>query len=303
MYAGFRPEFQFYNSISPRYIEPLFLQLEYGRWYDIGQLKGLLQANGLDVEGSSIVLYNIMAWSLAGLGHSDIVKTGRSKMRRFQFTPLGKQVIDIYSMNRELFYDLMHFIFYSTWPRSLDIRRARFWVYNRVCETLWLEAPAQMDSFSLTSRLQSESREAFPDYEPAFPERSVRAVFPWLQVLNPPFLYKRGKVSQLDSRRRSYCTPQLFHLATDLVYTADGLKYGTSMAVDERHIEAICRTCLLNTANFWQMADLTKMTIRGYDIRKGQWNTSIALEGPPTWIDLPDFKSSDLDSNLDGGDE
>jgi hypothetical protein len=258
----------------------------------MAQLKNILHSNGLDVEGRDIVERNTSAWSLAGLGESKSEQRGRSVIRLFQFTKLGKQVADTYSTNQELFYDLIHFIFYSAWHRSHDVNQGRFWLYASVCDALWSEAPAQMDSFALTNRLQFESRQAFPGYEPAFSERSVGAVFPWLGALHrPPFLSKYGTTSRLCSQRRSYCTPQLFHLATDLTYTLDGLKYGTSMPVDDRHIEAICRVCLLDTGHFWEMADLAKMTIKGYDIRKGQWGTSIALETSPNWIDLPDFAS------------
>lgn len=296
-----KPNFEFYNNISPKYIEPLFLQLEYGQWYDSEHLKKLLRANGLQVEGSEIVERNTTAWYLIGLGQIKTESTdSRFPKRLFQLTSLGKQVIDTYGTNQELFYDLMHFLFYSTWCRSQDVWRGRFWLYTQVCDVLWTESPSQMDSFALTNRLQAEIMDAFPEYEPAFPERSVRAVFPWLGALKPPFLSKRDARSQLYSQRRDRCTPQLFHLATDLVYTNAGLKYGTSMATGEPSIEAICKICLLAPTSFWQMADLTKLTIRGYEIRKGQWGTSIALEGPPTWIELPDLAQT---VSADGGEE
>ena len=292
-----KPSFDFRNQLSPRYIERLFLHLEPGVWYDSNELKDLLRANGLDVEGSNIVGYNTTAWSLAGLGRSQRVKEGRSFIKLFQLTLFGKQVLDTYSTNRELFYDLMHFAFYSAWHRSNDVIRGRFWLYVSICDSLWEEAPAKTDSFALTNKLQIESRQRFPKHNPAFPERSIRAVFPWLGALTPPFLSKCGSAAQLCSSRRSYCSPQLFHLATDLIYTSEGLKYGTSMAIDDRHIEAICKVCLLDTTSFWQMADLTKMTIRGYGIRKGQWGTSIALDGLPNWIDLPDFTDEVVEAN------
>jgi hypothetical protein len=298
------PSFEFKNNVSPRYIAPLLIQLEYGRWYDTGELKNLLRTNGLDVEGSKIVQSNTSAWSLAGLGEVRAVpRPGRISSKLFRLTSLGKQIIDTYSTNHELFYDLVHFIFYSTWHRSKDVWRARFWLYASVCDALWLEAPSEMDSFVLTNRLQAESQKEFPDFAPAFPERSVGAVFPWLGALSPPFLSKCGTKSQLCSRRRSYCTPQLFHLATDLVYTVEGLKYGTSMALDERHIETICKVCLLDVGRFWQMADLTKAAIRGFDIRKGQWGTSLALDGPPAWIDLPNFAKGQAEVEVAETDE
>ncbi len=282
-----RPTFEFQNQISPRYIEPLLIQLQSDRWYDMSQLKKMLRANGIPVEGSKIVEKNTIAWSLTGLGQTRIERSGRYVNRLFALTTFGKQMIDIYSTNHELFYDLMHFIFNSAWNRSHDLRMARFWLYATVSDILWAEAPSQMDSFGLTNRLQIESRQKFAVFEPAFPERAVRAVFPWLQALTPPFLSKRESKNYLCSERRSYCTPQLFHLATDLIHNADGLAYGTSMAIDDRHMDAVSRICLLDTASFWQMAELTKMTIRGFEIRRGQWGTSIALDGPPAWIIIP----------------
>jgi hypothetical protein len=291
MKAEFRPTFEFQNQISPRYIEPLFLQLDYGRWYTMMQFKELLRKNGLKVEGSNIVTRNSTAWALAGLGHVKTEKSERSVIKLFQLSQLGKQLIETYGTNRELFYDLMNFIFYSPWHRTHDLRLARFWLYAAVCDALWQAAPAKTNSFALTNKLQIESRQVFPNHEPSFPERSVRAVFLWLSSLTPPFLSKCGTQTQLCSIYRSYCTPQLFHLATDLLYTKDNLRYGTSMSVDDLHIDAICRACLLDRRRFWEMAELTKATIRDFDIRKGQWGNSLILEGPPNWIQMPDFSA------------
>ena len=78
------------------------------------------------------------------------------------------------------------------------------------------------------------------------------------------------------------------------------MQYGVSLAINERHVEAICKACLLGTEHFWDMADLAEITIGGYEIRKGQWGTSLALEGPPTWITLPDFSQ---ESEFEDGDE
>lgn len=284
------PTFVFHNLVSPRYVEPLLIQLQHGQRYNTAQFTGILRSNGLDMKGNNIALYNMLTWSLAGLGQIEKSGTGHIKKNVFQLTDLGKQLVDTYSTNSELFYDLMHFLFYSTYRRSGDARRGRFWLYASVCDQLWQEAPAPIDTSALTNRLQIESRVAFPNYDPSFSEQSVGGVFAWLQTLVPPFLSRQGTKGQLYSTRRSYCTPQLFHLATDLIYTAvEGLQYRASLAIDERHVEGICKACLLDTERFWDMAELTQMTVNGFEIRRGQWGTSIALEGPPTWIILPDF--------------
>jgi len=286
------PSFQFNNEVSPRYIEPLLIQLHYGQGYSTAQFIDLLRMSGLAIKGNGIASSNMSTWSLAGLGELEKQGTNQNSKNIFRLTELGKQLVDTYSTNKELFYELMHFLFYSTYLRSGNIKKGRFWLYASVCDGLWQEAPAPTEKSALTNRLQIESRDAFPNYDPSFSEQSVGGIFFWLQTLVPPFLSRQGTKGQLYSKRRSYCTPQLFHLATDLVYTTvEDMQYGASLAINERHIEAICKTCLLDTEQFWYMADLTQMTINGYELRRGQWGTSIALEGSPTWITIPDFSN------------
>ena len=156
---------------------------------------------------------------------------------------------------------------------------------------MWDKTPGQMDSFGLAGILQEESQEVFPGHNPKFSERGVRSVFPWLGALNPPFLSKKSTQRELSSIKREFCSPQLFHLALDLIYNQKQLKYGTSMAIGQMEIDDICRVCLLDEKQFWEMADRTKLMIKGIEIRKGQYSTSFAMEQLPQWIDLPDYST------------
>jgi hypothetical protein len=301
--------FQFGNNIAPRYIESLFILLQYDRWYGKKQMIDVLRASGLNVEGGNIVSYNALAWSLIGLGEVEKMKVGRSARNMFRLTRLGKQLIDTYSTNSELFYDLIHFLFYSTYRRSSDVKNNRLWLYPKACDTLWEASPFIIDTLSLTNQLQIEFRGMFPEYDPAFNDRSVGGVFPWLQTLSPPFLSRaKSNKSLLYSDRRSTCTPQLFHLATDMIYNImEGVQYGSSLAINEQQIEDICKVCLLDPERFWNMANLTEMTVNGYEVHQGQWGTSISLAGPPNWITLPDFSNEQPAENEDvfehGGEE
>lgn len=283
-----KPNFQFYNNVSPRYIELIFLQLNYGEWYSINDIIIILRQNGLEIKGEDIVRHQIDAWNFMGVGETIFEESRNIKL--FHLTEFGKQIQDIYSTNKELFFDLIHYSFYSTWMRTLDVWRGRFWLYASICDDLWENAPAEMDNFEIAGKMQRESQKLFSEYQPSFTARSVRSVFPWLGALTPPFLQKCSARVQLCSQRRAYCTPQLFHLATDLEFTGRKLLYGTSLAVDDTIIQAICKTCLLDTGKFWDMADRTQMSIRGFEIRKGQWGTSISVDGPPGWIELPELQ-------------
>lgn len=287
--------FEFKNQVSPRYVQPLFLQLQPGEWYESTEMQQMLRDGGLDVQGKQIVSANITFWAKVGLG--ELQRGGTGKPNLFRLSSLGKQVAELFSTNQELFFDVVHFLFYSAWRRSGKLAQVPFWLYAQVCDSLWQNAPGKMDSMALTRQMQEDSRHAFPKHDPNFPERSVRSIFPWLGMLTPPFLSKCGTKSELCSDRRITCTPQLFHLAVELLFQQEGLQYGTSLTIDEQHITAVCQTCLLATDRFWEMASLTDMAIRELEVRQSQWGTSLALTGPPRWINLPDFADeTDVDT-------
>jgi hypothetical protein len=192
---------------------------------------------------------------------------------------------------------------YSAWYRSRDPKLGKFWLYASVCNNLWDLSPNPTDTFEITGTLQLEAQKAFREYEPKFAARSIAAIYPWLGALTPPFLVKGTNRSQLFSSKRDSCSPQLFHLAIDLLYTQKYLKYGTSIAIGNDEIRSICEVCLLNENKFWEMADRTKMVIRGVDIRRGQFSTSIALEMKPQWIDLPDYTNEIEFDGFEGEEE
>lgn len=280
--------FEFPNQLSPSYVEPLLLHMEDSEWYGTNDLKTLLQRS-IEIDGTNIARINASGWSLAGITDSRTEKEGRSTKKYVRLTSFGRSLRDVYSTNRDLFFDLFHYAYYTAWKRSHDMHRARFWVYSEVCSVLWSEAPQQMDSYDLTNRLQSHAQNEFLGYSPAFPERSVRGTFTWLAALTPPFLEVVGSRNQYGSQRRTYCSPQLFHLAVDLVYALQALDYGTSLSVSDYTVAEICKTCLLDPNQFWSMADLAAMMMREVEIKRSQWGRSLVLSSPPTWIDLPDF--------------
>jgi hypothetical protein len=293
-----RLTFQFGNNTSPRYIDTLFLPLQTGQWYNKSQLAAILHENGVNVEGDQIISSNTLTWSLIGLGETRH-KAAKSNINgTFRLTELGKQLTDIYSTNSELFYDLIHFLFYSAYRRSHYLTYSRFWLYQAFCNILWSESPTAIEPQKLTNRLQIEFREDFPHYEATFNDKSIHSLGPWLQVLTPPFLLKIG--GRNHAQKRLACTPQLFHLATDFVYNSIGqLEYGTSFAINQPQIEAICKVCLLDSEYFWNMASLTQMTISGFEFHQGQWEKAIILRGPPDWINLPDFSAGQEENGFE----
>jgi len=290
--------FEFPNQVTPKHIESFFLEIRNNEWYSINSLIEILKNNNKDINsGKNIVQRNVATWIQAGIGFLKTGKEDRGKRVYFQISPFGHYLQEIYSTNNVLFFEIIHFIFYSTWLRTNDIRKARFWVYKQVCDDLWVNAPSKMDSFNLASRIQSLAHETFPDYYPAFSERSARAVFPWVNALTPSFLVQPGAKSEYLSNKRNYCTSQLFNLAIDLIYTLRKLNYGTSLNIDDGMINEVSMICLLDPERFWEMAERTQMMIKGFEVRKSQWGPTITLNQAPNWIELPEFKNQDQTLN------
>ena len=297
-----RISFEFNNQISPRYLQPLFLKLEPGLWYTIEDLRKVLRQDLPTLDGKKIVDQNVKAWNTTGLIETKVENNLRSKC--FKLTNFGRFIQDAYSTNQDLFFDLIHYLFYSSWHRTQDVRLGRFWIYSQICDFLWDSAPSEVDSSQMVGIIQSNAENMFPEYQPKFPSQSIRAVFPWLTVLTPSFLGKQGKKTNLFSKRRLYCTPQLFHLAVDLIFYIKGFRYGTSMSIGDLEIVDICRVCLIDETKFWEMADRTKMFVRGFGVKQSQYGTSISLDVPPNWVELPDLnahlaKMSDEDERED----
>ena len=153
-----RINFEFRNHIAPHYVEPLLLRIEVDQWYTWAELQELLWSAGLDVQGKNIVLANMSNWEKVGIG--EVVREGRQNL--FRLTPLGIQVRELYSTNQALFFDLMHFFFYSVWRRFRELNHAPFWLYAEICDHLWHAAPGKMETKLLTHTMQAKSRKAFP---------------------------------------------------------------------------------------------------------------------------------------------
>ncbi len=90
---------EFKNQVSPRYIEPLLLQIEPGEWYTSAELQQQLRDSGLDVQGKDIVQVNIAFWEKVGLGEVQRPR-GPGDLTCSAWELLGKQVRDLYSTNR-----------------------------------------------------------------------------------------------------------------------------------------------------------------------------------------------------------
>jgi hypothetical protein len=102
--------FQFYNTVAPRYIEPLFIKLENQEWNSVSSLVGILQQD-LQIDGRDVVERNISVWAGIGIGEIRIEKVKGGRRSYFRINQLGKYLQEIYSTNNDLFYDLMHYFF------------------------------------------------------------------------------------------------------------------------------------------------------------------------------------------------
>jgi len=76
-----KPNFQFYNQVTPRFISPLFVQLEADEWYEKSELHSVLQRNGINADLAYIVSRNLETWALLKLGELKSSQGRKSSFR------------------------------------------------------------------------------------------------------------------------------------------------------------------------------------------------------------------------------
>ncbi len=287
--------FEFKNQVSPRYIEPLLLQIEPNEWTTSAELQQQLRDGGLDVQGKQIIQANVTFWDKIGLGQvrrrtrrgatsegpgdltcsawelwvskSGICIAPTAPVLRFGTLPvlLSIQAIAPYEPG---------------WPMAL-CRGLQHALVTCTREDgfygLGLRPPARRVGESSRSTIR-----CFPSVlcEPCFlgwaswPHHSfslwsqVGSLFRTSSTLHTAALSSRGRFGLPRSRTG----------------------YGTSLAIDDRQVAAISRTCLLDpgASGIWLRWPIWPS--ENWKPVKGS-GASLVLTGPPRWIDLPDFSS------------
>lgn len=279
--------FKLWTTDTPQFIKELLPTFHTSSGYNNMEL--VTVAERLGISQSARLMRRLMQFWYA-LGILDREKE-TSGAYRYTISYFGDNVLDSIQFGATMTYDLIHWSMYSAWIRIPNFEWGWSWLYRETCDEVWESSPGEIAVKRLQAALLERANHAFPELSPTFDVNTIRAVASWLSALEPPFLVKAhesSKSARLLSRKRERCSPELLFLSLQLQYTLRGLPFGTPLLMDEELIAAVCRVCMLDSAQFWPMAELCGLMFPSLTRKETAYGTSLTVsEAAPFTPPLP----------------
>jgi hypothetical protein len=174
--------------------------------------------------------------------------------------------------------DLIHGLSYFAWSAAEPERLSRFWTYRTVVDSLWDQAPVEVDP-GLKKRLveyvlaraetEFASAEGFESARASVGPKSVDGVLRWLERLSPPVLRDRRV------QRRQRCAPLLVVLALSAIVSRAGADPGADFRLGAEERAGLGRACFVEPTALDAMLEWTMQTQPRYV----RWGTPNARYG------------------------
>lgn len=201
-----------------------------------------------------------------------------NKDKHYKITSLGEKLQYYLQFDSNIFFDLMHYLYYSMF--EVQKPESYFsWTYRNVCEILWEIKPSSIEKNKLASEVYNYARGSFPDiaYDIALSPYAIHGVVNWLKALKPPFIILDGR-RNMTNNGRSYCSVELFILAINFLYQEESVSVGTPIIVGKDKETFLAKFCLLDSKSVKNVLGLTLRVFS--DVLKEHrsvWGNSIIL--------------------------
>lgn len=165
-------------------------------------------------------------------------------------------------------YDLLHYIFLTTWrPKGPTQYQARSWLYRTLCNQLWNTGQVTLDRQTRLELTQQINRQAEEDFEGvagfsseglSLGIQTLDGALKWLSHLKPAVLEEGHSSAHHEGElfsRRAACSGELFLLSLSYSYQLSGSEAGTDVLLSPQRRDEISRLCLLEPLQFDRMLD------------------------------------------------
>ena len=262
-----RVEFHVDHNVKPKHIEEILFFFRNGIFLNKRDLMSELNRIGHNIHPRHL------SKNLSILRYFGILKFENDS---FTITKIGLSIQRQLNFNKDIFYDLMHYLYYTTWDFSNQNTIYFSWSYKNICNLLWESKSSKVNRKRLAGELLILAHEKFGSKAISISHEAITGVFNWVKALNPPFI-EDTKINKLGNGKK-HCSLELFVLAIDYLYHLLDLNYKTPILVDDFKKELICKLCLLKESNFNNMFSLTLKTFKFVQKHYGEWGTSLILQ-------------------------
>ena len=174
---------------------------------------------------------------------------GLVERRQIKLTGSGHTLARIVHDIPNLFPDIFHYLYYSTWEPRQKAQKCFSWSYRTLCNHLWEQGTTVLNKKNLASFISTKASQLFQIRNVSFSQSSVQGVTVWLESLFPSVIHS-GDTSEEVFSRRPFCPPELFILGIDFVYQTQEIDYGVNLLLSDERRDAICQVCLLDPTGF-----------------------------------------------------
>ncbi len=183
---------------------------------------------------------------------------------RFLLTVKGQIISRLIQYQHDLLADFIHFLYYSSF--DLDPNKRFSWSYQRVCDALWLAAPAVINRDRLVNYVAREAISVFGENGISFSTSSVSGIVNWLVEMVPNCITAHGAEQYFV--RREYCSVELFILALNHSYRKRNSSDQSQITIDNSFRDEVSRLCLINPERFSEMLSLAEGSFTCIDVRR-----------------------------------
>jgi hypothetical protein len=260
-------EFHIDHNVKPSHIEPIISLLNSKKYTNKKALYKTLENSGHYIHlrhfNKNILIY----------GKLEIIENNDDSIK---LTDLGHCLKYYLNFNKSVFYDLIHFLYFTTWDFTKEDNILFSWSYKTICELLWERKSNKFNRKRLSSELLSLAQEEFNDREISISHEAITGCLNWISELDPFFIIDVRK-NQIGNGRDS-CSPELFLLAIYYLYQILGINIQSPILIDDYKKVKIAKLCLLNKNAFNGMLNITKETFDSLKLEFGEWGSYLILQ-------------------------
>lgn len=270
--------FHTYHNAKPSYVKEIFKTLEPNKNCTKEEILELTSNRGYSVATKESILNENLT-----LMRSLSLISSKTKEKN-ELTTKGIIFRKIIDFNPQIFSDILHFIYYSTYDlENKSILRS--WSYKTVSDLMWSKDTFLIDESTkedIASKVSSTA-ESFFKKTISFSSKSVGGVVNWFEDMYPTLIHVNNTEKKFILRK--FCPPPLFILALDYIYTINKIEYKIPLLLTEEKIETICKICQLSKTSFDEVLELTG---ESYSIihEEGGWERRISLDQKPDLLEI-----------------
>ena len=263
-----RNTFHIQQVARPEHLERILGIMPVGNPLDLGSIHFELIQDGYSVTydgvrrsidiGSKLCL-------MAKAGPSSYLLTNR-----------GKAIKSLALYHREVYCDIIHFLFFSAWELQGN-HNYWSWSYSKICELFWDNRPEIENHSTMFGQISALAERTFPELDASLGEETIFVVSNWLKQLEPGFLIVEGKKT-VACKEREWFSPELALLSISYLYAVKKAAISTPILLDKSSLQIISPLCLASQETIVSMIEIASKTYPFIEIHAGEWGSSAILK-------------------------